>query len=95
MTQKELLERLAKDAGLSRTQAKSAFDSLVAAVTKTLKKTGTLRLAGLGTFNVQKRGARKGRNPRTGEPVKIKASKTMKFTASTTLKAALNPTKKK
>jgi DNA-binding protein HU-beta len=89
MTQKEMLERLAKDAKLSRGQAKSAFDSIVTMVSKTLKKNGTLRIAGLGTFNVQKRGARTGRNPRTGEPVKIKASKTVRFKVSQTLKGSL------
>jgi DNA-binding protein HU-beta len=89
MTQKELIERLAKDTGLSKGQAKTALDSLITTVTKTLKKEGNLRIAGLGTFNIQKRGARTGRNPRTGEPVKIKASKAVRFKASQTLKSAM------
>lgn len=59
------------------------------------KKGDTVGITGFGTFSVAKRAARKGRNPATGEAIKIAASKTPKFTAGATLKAAVNPPKKK
>jgi len=89
MTQKEIVDRLAKEAGLSKIQAKAALDSLISMVGKTLKKEGALRIAGLGSFSVQKRAARQGRNPRTGETIKIKSSKSVRFKASQTLKSAV------
>lgn len=59
------------------------------------EKGDTVGITGFGTFSVAKRAARKGRNPATGEAIKIAASKTPKFTAGATLKAAVNPPKKK
>ena len=59
------------------------------AVTKAVKKEGKITITGFGTFTKVKRKARKGRNPRTGEPVKIKASATVRFKPGKTLKAAL------
>ncbi len=89
MTKAELVEKLAKDAGITKTQAEATIKSFTDAVAKTAKKDGKLTLVGFGTFGLAKRKARKGRNPKTGEAIKIKASKTVKFTAGKSLKAAL------
>ena len=70
--------------------AASALDAALSAVRKTLQKGGTVSLVGFGTFSVSKRAARTGRNPRTGEAIKIKAAKVPKFTAGKALKEALN-----
>ena len=95
MTKAELIDAVAKSADVSKADAErtvGAFFDIVAGAAKTGDK---VAWPGFGSFSTGSRAARTGRNPQTGEPVKIKASKTMKFTASTTLKAALNPTKKK
>ena len=60
--------------------------ALLGTITTSLKKNQRVQLAGFGTFTVSKRGARKGRNPRTGEAIKIKASKSVRFKAGRTLK---------
>ena len=67
-----------------------ALDAMVAAITKALKKGDTVTLVGFGTFSVRKRGARTGRNPRTGDTIKIKASKNPAFKAGKALKDAVN-----
>ncbi len=89
MNKTELVEKLSKDAGISKAQAEKVIKSFTEAVGKTARKNGRLTLVGFGTFSLAKRKARKGRNPRTGEAIKIKASKTVKFTAGKKLKAAL------
>jgi DNA-binding protein HU-beta len=89
MNKAELVEKLAKDAGISKVQAEAAIKSFAEAVTKTAKKDDKLILVGFGTFSLAKRKARKGRNPKTGDAIKIKASKTVKFTAGKNLKASL------
>ena len=66
-----------------------ALDSLLTTVTKTLKKGDEVAITGFGKFSVAKRGAREGRNPQTGKPVKIKASKNAKFSAGAALKNAV------
>lgn len=73
----------------SSKEAKLAVDAVLKTTVKTLKKGQTVTLAGLGTFKIAKRAARKGGNPRTVEPVKIKASKKPKFTAGKIFKDAL------
>ena len=78
---------MAKDAGVSKVAATAALESFIASVTKTLKKKdGKVTLVGFGTFYKSKRKARKGRNPQTGEPIKIKASTVVKFKAGKKLK---------
>ena len=78
---------MAKDAGVSKVAATAALESFIANVTKTLKKKdGKVTLVGFGTFYKSKRKARKGRNPQTGEPIKIKASTVVKFKAGKKLK---------
>jgi DNA-binding protein HU-beta len=89
MTKAELIEKMAKDAGVSKAAAGKALDSFVDGVKKTLKKGNKVALVGFGTFSVSKRKARKGRNPRTGETISIKATKAPKFTSGKAFKEAV------
>lgn len=87
MTKAELIEKVAKDAGITKTAAGAALASFIDGVTKALKKKdGKVTLVGFGTFSKTRRKARKGRNPQTGEAIKIKASKAVKFKAGKKLK---------
>ena len=86
MTKAEIIEKMTKDADISKAAAKKALESFIDSVKKTLKKGNRVALVGFGTFSVSKRAARKGRNPRTGETIKIKASKAPKFTAGKAFK---------
>lgn len=80
MTKAELVEKMASDAGISKVAAQTALNSFMDCVSKTLKKKdGKVTLVGFGTFSKVRRKARKGRNPQTGEPIKIKASNVVKF----------------
>ena len=89
MTKAELTDKIAISAGISRTAASNALNSLLENITKTLQKGQKVTLLGFGTFSVQQRKARTGRNPKTGEEIKIPASKSPKFTAGTALKNSL------
>ena len=89
MTKAELISKIAEDAGLTKANAGIALESFLEAVTKTLKSGDKLTLVGFGTFSVSKRAARKGRNPFTGEEIKIKAKKVAKFKASKELSGKL------
>jgi DNA-binding protein HU-beta len=89
MTKAELIEKMAKDADVSKAAAAKALDSFIDGVKKSLKRGDKVTLVGFGTFSVSKRGARKGRNPRTGETIKIKASKAPKFTSGKAFKEAI------
>jgi len=89
MNKAELIAQIAEDAGVTKTQANAALDSFVDAVTKTLKKGDKVTLVGFGTFSVSKRAARTGRNPQTGETIKIKAKKVARFKAGKELSAKL------
>jgi DNA-binding protein HU-beta len=86
----ELIDRIADSADLSKAAATRAVDALIATVKTTLKKNGSVTLVGFGTFSVGKRAARTGRNPRTGEAIKIKAAKVPKFKPGKALKDAVN-----
>lgn len=80
MTKAELVDQMAKDAGISKVAAGAALASFIDGVTKTLKKKdGKVTLVGFGTFSKVRRNARKGRNPQTGEVIKIKAANVVKF----------------
>ena len=81
MNKAELISKLADDADITKQQANAAIDSFVESVTKTLKGGGKVTLVGFGTFSVSKRAARNGRNPQTGQVIKIKAKKVAKFKA--------------
>ncbi len=89
MNKAELIEHLSNGAGITKTQANSALDSFVEAVTKTLKKGDKVTLVGFGTFSVSKRAARNGRNPQTGQVIKIKAKKVAKFKAGKELSSKM------
>jgi len=89
MTKAELIEKMATDADVSKAAAGKALNSFVDGIVKTLKKGNKVTLVGFGTFSVSKRAARKGRNPQTGETIKIKASKTPKFKAGKSFKDAI------
>ena len=90
MTKAELVETMAKDAGISKAAANKALGSFQDSVKKALKKKdGKVILVGLGTFSKVRRKARKGRNPRTGEAIKIKASNTVRFKPGKALKDAI------
>jgi DNA-binding protein HU-beta len=94
MKKGELIAEFAKRSEVSAAAANDAVNTLIAIITERLKKGDTVGITGFGTFSVAKRAARKGRNPATGEAIKIAASKTPKFSAGATLKAAVNPKKK-
>lgn len=81
MNKSDLISKLSEDAGITKAQANATLDSFVEAVAKTLKKGDKVTLVGFGTFSVTKRQARTGRNPQTGEAIKIKAKKVAKFKA--------------
>ena len=90
MTKAELVANMAKDAGISKVAASTALDSFMNNVTKSLKKKdGKVTLVGFGTFSKAHRKARKGRNPQTGAPIKIKASNVVKFRPGKKLKSAV------
>lgn len=89
MTKAELLEKAAKDAGISKAAAAKALDSFIDSVVKSVKKGNKVALVGFGTFSVSKRKARTGRSPQTGEPIKIPARKVPKFSAGKTFKDAV------
>ena len=74
----------------TKKEAQEAVDCIFSSITKALEKGDTVTLVGFGTFKVTKRKARKGRNPQTGEEIKIKASKAAKFTPGKSLKEAVN-----
>ncbi|MEY3096274.1 MAG: HU family DNA-binding protein [Burkholderiaceae bacterium] len=90
MNKTDLIEHIAKNADISKAAAGRALDALLSGVKSTLKKGGSVTLVGFGTFAVAKRAARTGRNPRTGDAIKIKAAKLPKFRPGKALKDALN-----
>ena len=90
MKKAELIEQMAADTGISKAAAGAALESLMDGVLKALKKKdGKVTLTGLGTFSKSRRKARQGRNPRTGEAIKIKAHNVVKFKPGKKLKEAV------
>ena len=89
VTLKHLAAAIAEDQDMSKKQAESILSDMVTMITKHLKKGERIRIVGLGILQVRKRAARMGRNPGTGEPIQIKASKKVAFRASTELKEAV------
>jgi len=79
MTKAELVEAMAKEAEITKSAAAAALDAYVEAVTRELKQGGKISLVGFGTFCVSKRKAREGRNPKTGESIRIPAKNVVKF----------------
>lgn len=96
MTKTELVNAIAKQGEIEKKAAKAFLETLTGLVTKEIKKGGEVPLTGLGKFKVQKRKARWGRNPQTGEKIRIQAKKVVKFTVAKTLKdQILTPAQKK
>lgn len=93
MNKADLVDRIAAEAGINKTQAAAAVDALVSNVTGALKKGERVTLVGFGTFATSQRKARNGRNPQTGKPIKIAARKVARFTAGADLKKAVNRSK--
>lgn len=90
MNKTELVAALAAETGLTKKDSEATLKAFINTVTKELKKGGSVQLIGFGTFDVGKRAARTGRNPQTGEAIKIKAAKTPKFKAGKALKDSVN-----
>ena len=90
MNKTELVEAIAGDTGLTKADAQAAVDSFTSVVQEQLKRGDEVAITGFGKFSVTKREARTGRNPQTGESLKINASKAPKFAAGAVLKAAVN-----
>ena len=90
MNKTELIDTVAKSADISKAAASKAVDATLDSITAALKKGDAVTLIGFGTFEVRKRAARTGRNPATGQEMKIKASKTPAFRAGKALKDAVN-----
>ncbi len=86
MTRTELIQAIADESEMEKKQAKVFLESLTTLVENSLKKGGEVPLKGLGKFKVQKRKARMGRNPATGEPISIPAKTVVKFTVAKSLK---------
>jgi DNA-binding protein HU-beta len=89
MSKAALVEAVRKATECTTAQANEAVDGMVDVIAKTVKKEGSFALVGFGTFKSAKRAARKGRNPKTGEPLQIAASKTVRFKPSSQLKARM------
>lgn len=89
MNKSELVDAIADSAEMSKVAAGRALDATISAIGQALKKGDTVSLVGFGTFTVRERAARAGRNPQTGEALKIKASKVPAFKAGKTLKDAV------
>ena len=90
MNKTELVDAIAKQAGLSKKDSEAALKAFTDTVGKALKKGDKVQLVGFGTFEVAKRAAREGKNPQTGEKIKIAACKAPKFKAGKALKDTVN-----
>ena len=90
MNKAEMIEHIAQAAEISKSAAERAVDAMVAAIKSSLKKGDMVTLVGFGSFYVSDRAARTGRNPRTGEEVKIAAARVPKFRSGKALKDAIN-----
>ncbi len=90
MSKKDLIDAVAKEAELTKEKAGVAVEAMLAHIKETMKKGEEVRIPDFGVFKVAKRKAREGRNPATGETIKIAASKVAKFTPSKGLRELLN-----
>ena len=90
MNKSELIEAMADSADISKAAAGRALEGMVEAITKTIKRGDTVSVIGFGTFSLRERAARTGRNPKTGEKIQIKASKSPGFKAGKAFKDAVN-----
>ena len=90
MNKGDLVAAVAGDAGISKSQAQAAVDSVLSNIEGNLASGGSVTLVGFGTFSVSQRSERMGRNPRTGMPIRIPARKVARFTPGKALKTAIN-----
>lgn len=90
MNKGELIEQIAEATGLTKKDSEAAVNALIETIQKSLKNGKKVAIAGFGTFDVSNRKARTGRNPQTGEEIKIAASRTPKFKAGKSFKEILN-----
>jgi DNA-binding protein HU-beta len=90
MTKAEIIEKVADEAKITKAAASKAFETIIGNITQAVKKGDKVTIVGFGTFSVSSRKARKGRNPRTGQEIKIAAKKVPRFTAGAALKAAVS-----
>lgn len=90
MNKTELVDEISKETGLTKKDSEAALKSFIGVVTKELSKGDDVQIIGFGTFSVGERAARSGRNPKTGETIKIAASKSPKFKPGKALKDAVN-----
>ncbi len=95
MTKAELVEKIAKDAQITKAEAETAFNSFLDGVTGALKAGDKVTFVGFGSFGVTERKARIGRNPQTGAEIKIPAKKAVSFSAGKALKESVQPPAKK
>lgn len=93
MNKAELVEQIAEGADITKTAAEKVLNAMIEQVIKVVTKGDKVQLIGFGTFTSGKRAARTGRNPKTGEAIKIAASKTVKFTAGQAFKDSVNKRK--
>lgn len=93
MNKAELIEAIVKETELSKAAAGRVLNTVIDTITKTVAKKQDVQLIGFGTFKAAKRAARTGKNPRTGEKLKIAAATVPKFTAGAAFKAAVNKKK--
>ena len=89
MSKQEFVDKVASETGLSKKDAGSAVDAVLSTIESELKGGGEVTFTGFGKFHVAQRGAREGRNPRTGETMQIAATKVPRFTAGSGLKKAI------
>ena len=90
MNKTDLIDAVASEADVSKAEAARVVDAVIDSITRALKKGDTVTLVGFGTFQVRERAARSGRNPKTGETIKIGASKNPAYKAGKALKDAVN-----
>ena len=89
MTKSEFVDQVAERSGLSKKDAGGAVDAVLSTIEDTLKRGGEVTFSGFGKFHVAQRGAREGRNPSTGEKIRIAASKVPRFSAGAGLKKSV------
>ena len=90
MNKSQLADQVAAKTDMSRREASDAVDAVLATIEESLTGGGEINITGFGKFHVAHRGARQGRNPRTGEPIQIQAARVPRFTAGASLKSAVN-----
>jgi integration host factor subunit alpha len=90
MTKSDLVDKIHANSGLTKDEAFAYLETILETIKKTLETAETVKITGFGSFVVNKKNSRKGRNPQTGEPITITARKVLTFKPSTVLKSSLN-----